>query len=107
MVHLLPYWDFNEGQIIDVFAYSNAPCVELFLNDVSLGKKEIDHAKGTELYAGWKVPYKSGVIEARAYDESGKVIATDIKRTPGDAQKIIMTAAVSYTHLTLPTIEPV
>lgn len=92
MVHLLPYWDFNEGQIIDVFAYSNAPCVELFLNDVSLGKKEIDHAKGTELYAGWKVPYKSGVIEARAYDESGKVIATDIKRTPGDAQKIIMTA---------------
>lgn len=29
-VHISPYWDFNEGQMIDVDVYSNAPRVALF-----------------------------------------------------------------------------
>ena len=36
MVHLLPYWDFNEGQLIDVMVTSNAPKVELFFQDKSM-----------------------------------------------------------------------
>lgn len=51
---------FNEGQLIDVMVCSNAPKVELFLNDMSLGTKDIDHVKGKELVARWKVPYEKG-----------------------------------------------
>ncbi len=90
MVHLLPYWDFNEGQIIDVIAYSNAPFVELFLNGKSLGKKHIDHKSSTELQGHWKVPYKKGELLVNALDDDGNIIATDIQRSFGDPCKIIL-----------------
>ena len=45
-VHVLPYWDFNDGQLIDIRVYSNAPFVELFVNELSLGKKENDVLHG-------------------------------------------------------------
>lgn len=79
MVHLLPYWDFNEGQLIDVCVYSNAPSVELFLNDQSLGKQVIDHKHGQNLKGTWQLPYQKGRLKAVAYDEMGQVIATDEK----------------------------
>lgn len=91
MVHLFPYWDFNEGQLIDVMVCSNAPKVELFLNDMSLGTKDIDHANGKELVARWKVPYEKGTIKAFAYDESGSVIAKDSHISFNDAENIILT----------------
>ena len=88
MVHIWPYWDFNEGQIIDVCICSNAPEVELIVNGNSLGRKKIDHEKGYELVKRWKVPYKNGYIEAVAYDEDGNVIAKDKKVSFSDAKKI-------------------
>ncbi len=91
MVHLFPYWDFNEGQIIDVMVCSNAPEVELFLNGASLGAREIDHINGKELVARWKVPYQKGTIKAVAYDESGNVIAEDSHASFKDAENIIIT----------------
>lgn len=35
VLHLLPYWDFNPGQLIDVCILSNLPQVELVVNGVS------------------------------------------------------------------------
>ena len=81
MVHLLPHWNFagHEGRIINVWAYTNAPFVELFLNGASLGKLAIEkHGHGE-----WQVAYTPGVIEAVAYDENGKEIARDKKVTSG------------------------
>ena len=75
MVHLLPYWDFNEGQRIDVRVFSNAPKVELFFQGESLGTAHIDHRNGTVLSGDWQIPYKAGTLTALAYDESGTVIA--------------------------------
>ena len=90
MVHLLPYWDFNEGQLIDVKVYSNAPRVELFFNDKSLGDFKIDHEKGTKLCGHWQVPYKKGCLKAVAYDDKGNIVATDIQRSFGDAAAIVL-----------------
>jgi beta-galactosidase len=90
MVHILPYWDFNEGQIIDVIVYSNAPKVELFFNDESMGTAEIDHIKGRQLSGRWKTPYRRGVLKAVAYDEDGRVIATDTQSSFGDAARIVL-----------------
>ena len=42
MVHLFPYWDFSPGQMTDVRVCSNAPAVELFFNDVSLGIRALE-----------------------------------------------------------------
>jgi beta-galactosidase len=81
MVHVLPYWDFNEGQLIDVCVYSNADSVGLYLNDGFLGKKSIDHLHGEDLKACWQVPYIPGELKAVAYDENGNIIATDIQRS--------------------------
>jgi beta-galactosidase len=90
MVHLLPYWDFNEGQLIDIRVYSNAPKVELFLGDESFGACEIDHEAGKMLSGDWRLPYKPGVLKAVAYDEHGLVIATDSKQSFGDAKQLVL-----------------
>ncbi|WP_404455174.1 DUF4982 domain-containing protein [Virgibacillus necropolis] len=88
MVHILPYWDFNEGQMIDVRVCSNAPKIELQLNGSQIGTHDIDHKHGTELVGWWKVPYEQGVLKAIAYDENGEVIATNVRKSFGDAKKV-------------------
>lgn len=93
MVHLFPYWDFNEGQPIDVLVCSNAPMVELFVNGKSYGTHMIDHKNGHEdLLAHWIIPYQEGTVRACAYDENGACIATDCHTSFGDAAALILTA---------------
>lgn len=92
MVHLLPYWDFNEGQLIDVRIFSNAPKVELLYNGESQGVVEIDHAHGNVLSGDWQLPYKKGSIVAIAYDEDGNIIAKDEQHSFGDPATIRLTA---------------
>ncbi|KYG26700.1 glycoside hydrolase family 2 TIM barrel-domain containing protein [Alkalihalobacillus trypoxylicola] len=88
MIHIFPYWDFNNGQIIDVRVCSNAPKIELFLNERSLGVHQIQKGIESELLGHWKIPYEPGELKALAYDEDGKVIASDIKKSFGDAASI-------------------
>lgn len=88
VLHIFPYWDFNKGQLIDVRVATNAPKVELQLNGNTIGIKEIDHQQGTELVPTWKIPYEKGELKAIAYDEDGNIIATDVRRSFGDAAKL-------------------
>lgn len=90
MIHLLPYWDFNEGQLIDIQVYSNAPKIELFFNQTSLGIVEIDHIHGTQLIGEWQLPYHKGTLKAIAYDENNTVIAVDEQSSFKDAARIIV-----------------
>ena len=53
-----------------------------------MGRFEIDHKNGNQLLGHWKIPYEPGEIKAVAYDENGNVIATDIRRSFGDAARI-------------------
>lgn len=92
MVHIFPYWDFNDGQLIDVRVCSNAPKIELQLNGKTIGTHEIDHRHGKDLVGSWKVPYRKGELKAIAYDEFGQVIATDCKKSFGDAKGITLKA---------------
>ncbi|MBY0216038.1 glycoside hydrolase family 2 TIM barrel-domain containing protein [Paenibacillus illinoisensis] len=92
MVHLFPYWDFSPGQLIDVRVCSNAPKIELQLNGKTIGTYDIDHANGTQLVGWWKVPYEEGELKAIAYDENGKIIATDVQRSYTDAHKVRLQA---------------
>jgi len=92
MVHIFPYWDFNQGQLIDLQVCSNAPRIELFFNGDSLGSVDIDQQKGKELVGRWQIPYKTGELKALAYDEKGQVIAEDVRRSFGDAVSIAVSA---------------
>ncbi|MDF2586823.1 MAG: glycoside hydrolase [Anaerocolumna sp.] len=77
MVHIFPYWDFNEDQLIDVRVCSNAPKIELLFNNQSLGDFLIDHKHGNKLIGDWQIPYSKGELKAVAYDEYNHIIATD------------------------------
>ena len=89
-VHLLPYWDWNEGQMIDVKAYTNADEVELFFNGQSQGRQKLNHKNGAEPFGRWQLEYHRGEIKAVAYDEEGKVIAEDVKRSFDDPERIVL-----------------
>ncbi len=92
MVHLFPYWDFNKGQLIDVRACTNAPCIELFVNGKSMGKQCIDHVHGKKLVGDWQVKYEPGTITAVAYDALGNVVARQSRHSFGDSKKLSITA---------------
>ena len=92
MVHVFPYWDFNPGQMVDVRACTNAPQVELFVNGRRQGRQVIDHKKGKQLLGNWRVPYEPGVITAIAYDENGKEVAREERRSFTDSRQICLSA---------------
>lgn len=83
VLHLLPYWDFNPGQLVDVCVISNLPQVELFVNGVSQGKKCL--TGGSDVQANWQVPYAPGVIQAIGYDDTGAVAAEETERSFTDS----------------------
>ena len=91
MVHVFPYWDFNPGQMVDVRACTNAPQVELFVNGRRQGRQYIDHEKGVTLLGNWRVPYEPGTITAVAYDENGREVAHDERRSFECSRQICLT----------------
>ena len=95
MIHIFPYWDFNEGQSIDVRVCSNAPFVELFCNGQSYGRQQLTHEKGSghHIIADYSLPYEKGVLYAVAYDEEGNVAARETKASFGNSAEIVLQAS--------------
>lgn len=91
MIHIFPYWDFSPGQLIDVRVCSNAPKIELFFNDVSLGCHLIDHEHGNQLLGEWKIEYAPGILRAIAYDENNTIVAQEMKTSFGDSSTLYLT----------------
>ena len=107
VLHLLPHWNWKTGDTIDVVAYSNCDRVKLFLNDRFIGEqafadtkityftqqwdKIINLGEGQKLSLDWKVPFTPGTLRAEGY-KNGKLIATDVVKTAGDAARIELTA---------------
>ena len=85
MVHLLPHWNWKEGQMIDVVAYTNCDEVKLYLNGQFLETKKLADAPKLSLL--WKVPFRAGVLKAEGF-KNGKLVATDVVKTAGDVSKI-------------------
>lgn len=90
-VHILPAWDFNEGQEIEVRTYSNLEDIELFFNGKSLGRQHIDLEHGKVLHGSWKINYTKGELEARAYDKNGREAAFDRLASFGEPAELTIT----------------
>ena len=88
VLHLLPHWNWNgrEGQNIDVRCFSNWDEVELLLNGRSLGRKEMPRNSHLQ----WTVPYASGTLMARGYQD-GKLMAEEKVETTGPPAAIKLT----------------
>ncbi|MCR4901270.1 MAG: DUF4982 domain-containing protein [Butyrivibrio sp.] len=101
MVHICPYWDFNEGQSIDVRVFTNAPKARLSLNGKSFGEHEFSNMPGSGDKTQWvlNIPYEKGSLLAEALDENGNVIATDIAESFGDSKKIVVKTFENNTRL--------
>lgn len=84
VLHIFPHWNWNEGDIVDVWAYfNNADEVELFLNGKSLGMKT---PSDDSCHLMWRVPYEPGNLEAVSRKEGREV-----------ARKIVKTASSPFT----------
>ncbi len=88
VVHVFPHWNWagQEGKPVDVWAYSNADSVELFLNGKSLGIQPMP--KNGHVH--WSVPYAPGTLEARGIS-GGSVTATDQVETTGPPAALKLT----------------
>ena len=89
MVHILPHWNWKEGQQIDVVSYTNCDEVKLYLNNTLIGTKNFKNSD--RLILRWKVPFSAGNLRAEGY-KNGKLVATDEVKTAGEAAKIELTA---------------
>ncbi len=103
VLHLLPHWNWKEGQLINVIAYTNCDKVKLYLNDKLIGEQAftntkiayktnqwdeiIDLGEGQKLSLDWKVPFVPGTLRAEGF-KNGKLIANDVVKTAGDPAQI-------------------
>lgn len=87
VLHLLPHWNWKDGETVDVWCYYNyADAVELFLNGRTLGRKSKTE---DQLHAAWKVPFEAGELKVVKIKD-GKVVQEVIKRTAGQPVDIIV-----------------
>jgi beta-galactosidase len=91
-LHILPHWNWEgkEGQIIPVFAYTNYPTAELFINGKSYGKQTKNDATPQNRYRlMWMdVKYEPGEVKVVAYDANGTKKTEKIIRSAGKAHHI-------------------
>jgi beta-galactosidase len=89
MAHILPHWTWPDrvGQVTPVHVYTTGDEAELFLNDVSLGRKQ----KGAlESRLRWDdVVYAPGELKVVAY-KNGAQWATDTVKTAGAATQLVL-----------------
>lgn len=89
VLHIFPHWNWEQDQIVDVWAYyNNADEVELFLNGKSLG---IRKKAGDDLHVSWRVPFSPGTLMAVSRKD-GKEVMTEGLRTAGRPARIRLTA---------------
>ena len=95
-LHVLPHWNWEEGQTVPVFVYTSSPAAELFLNGRSLGvqKKVLPTQKTTgdrsedvesRYRLRWMdVQYEPGELMVVALDENNQPVDTAYVRTAGE-----------------------
>ena len=88
VLHIFPHWNWEAGQEVDVWAYTNADEVELFLNGKSLGSKS---KEDDELHIVWRVPFEPGTLKAVS-KTNGKIVLEKEIKTAGEATQLSATA---------------
>lgn len=86
MLHILPHWNWTPGETIRVMTVTNCDEVELFLNGISLGRRDSDPCEQNE----WQVLFRPGTLAAVAY-RGGEAVAFAEQKTAGAPVQIKLT----------------
>jgi len=90
MVHLFPHWNWNSGDKVDVWVYTNTEKVQLLLNQQDLGSKVVPKSvtpmgRVWRSHVEWSVPFSQGNLTALGFDKNGAVVAMDSRITVSQA----------------------
>jgi beta-galactosidase len=89
VLHIFPHWNWNKGDIVDIWAYyNNADEVELYLNGRSVGKRS---KTDSTLHVMWRVPFETGTLKAISR-KNGKTVLVRAIKTAGKPARIELTA---------------
>ncbi len=80
VLHIFPHWNWNPGQAVDVWAFTNCDEVELFLNGNSLGRQSKSR---DDFNLVWKVQFEEGTLLGVGYRNGSEVMRSEI-RTAGE-----------------------
>ena len=69
------HWNYEANELIAVEVYSNCDTVELFLNDTTLGERNL--ADYDDRIIKWAVPFTKGTLKAIA-KKDGEIISTEV-----------------------------
>jgi len=82
---VLPLWNWDAGNKLQVECFTNCQEAELFLNGKSLGKQVCDTTKGK--IPTWNVDYQPGELLIKGYS-NGNTLASYFLKTAGEPQMI-------------------
>ena len=86
VLHIFPHWNWNPGQTVDVWAYTNCDEVELFLNGSSLGRQ----IKGRDDFnLIWKVPFEEGTLLGIGYRNGEEIMRSEV-HTAGEPASLAL-----------------
>ncbi|UOB18738.1 glycoside hydrolase family 2 TIM barrel-domain containing protein [Abyssalbus ytuae] len=107
VLYVFPHWNWNKGQMIDVWTYYNhADEVELYVNGKSQG---IRKKQGDDLHVMWRIPFEAGVLKVVSRKDGKIVLQKEIK-TAGEASGLNLiadrnTIKANGTDLSFVTVE--
>lgn len=85
VLHILPHWNWSEGEQVRVMTAANCDEVELFLNGRSLGRKPSDVCSPAE----WNVTFEAGVLSCIGYRNGEAVITAENRTSDAPAEILI------------------
>lgn len=85
-LHLMPHWDFEDGDVARVGVYTNCEKVSLYLNGKKVGEKTLQYCDS----ALFDVPFEAGRLEAIG-EKDGVIYRTHLD-TPDTYEKIAVDA---------------
>jgi|WetSurMetagenome_2_1015567.scaffolds.fasta_scaffold00005_146 beta-galactosidase len=99
-----PVWNYEEGRMISINAFSNCEEVELFINGVSLGDKKMSEFKNRAIT--WEIPFAKGTLRAAGKNKGLEVASFELKTTGQPASikaacndKVIKADRKDITHI--------
>lgn len=93
MIHILPHWNWQNGDDVHVMTHTNCSEAEVFLNGKSFGRKAVDKYD----MADWIIPFTKGTLKMVGYID-GKEMCCDEVTTAAKAKKIIITPQRDFVY---------
>ncbi|MDI6401309.1 beta-galactosidase GalB [Balneolaceae bacterium ANBcel3] len=87
VLHVFPHWNWEEGDVVDVWVYTNLEEVELFLNGESLGAQRMKEGR---MHLSWRVDWVPGTIKATG--RAGEDVISTERTTAGPAAQLELDA---------------